>query len=49
MVIYEITAVVEPSLVLQYEQYMLMRHIPDLLATGYFTGVQLTREVWEAI
>ncbi len=43
MVIYEITAVVEPSLVSQYEQYMLTRHIPNLLATGYFTGASLAR------
>lgn len=38
MIIYEITAVVEPRLVEKYEQYMSGQHIPDLLATGHFTG-----------
>jgi len=43
MVIYEITAVVESNVVQQYEQYMLTRHIPDLLATGYFAGASFAR------
>jgi hypothetical protein len=42
MIIYEITAVVQPSLVEKYEQYMRERHIPDLLETGYFTGATFT-------
>lgn len=43
MVIYEITAVVEQSLVEAYEKYMRERHIPDLLKTGYFRGARFTR------
>jgi hypothetical protein len=43
MVIYEITAVVQAELVEEYEKYMRDRHIPDLLATGYFSGAYFTR------
>ncbi|MCA1623127.1 MAG: DUF4286 family protein [Acidobacteria bacterium] len=43
MVIYEITAVVEQSLVEAYENYICERHIPDLLKTGYFRGARFTR------
>ena len=43
MVIYEITAVVRAELVEEYEKYMRARHIPDLLATGYFRGAYFTR------
>jgi hypothetical protein len=42
MIIYEITAIVEPRLVEKYEQYMCERHIPDLLKTGYFSGAAFT-------
>jgi hypothetical protein len=43
MVIYEITAVVQSEFVEEYEKYMRERHIPDLLATGYFRGAYFTR------
>lgn len=43
MIIYEITAVVRNDLIVAYEQYMRERHIPDLLATGYFRGAKFTR------
>src|SRR5687767_2238963 len=43
MVIYEITAIVQVELVEEYEKYMRERHIPDLLATGYFSGAYFTR------
>jgi hypothetical protein len=43
MVIYEITAAVQAELVEEYEKYMRERHIPDLLATGYFRGAYFTR------
>lgn len=43
MVIYEISAVVQAELVEAYEQYMRERHIPDLLATGYFRAAYFTR------
>ena len=43
MVIYEITAVVRVELIEEYEKYMRERHIPDLLATGYFSGADFAR------
>jgi hypothetical protein len=42
-VVYEITAKVEPQFIEQYEDYMRRRHIPDLLATGYFCAAQFER------
>ena len=43
MVIYEITAVVQAEVIEAYEKYMRERHIPDLLATGYFRAAYFTR------
>lgn len=43
MVIYEITAAVRSDLIKKYEEYMRKRHIPDLLATGYFSGAYFMR------
>lgn len=43
MVTYEVTAVVEPSLVEAYATYMRARHIADVLATGCFTGAVFER------
>lgn len=43
MVIYEVTANVGEDLIELYEKYMRERHIPDLLATGYFAGAKFTR------
>ena len=43
MIIYEITAIVRGDLIKEYENYMRERHIPDLLATGYFRGAKFTR------
>jgi hypothetical protein len=43
MVTYEVTTIVEPSLVEAYERYMRQVHIPDLLATGCFRGAALAR------
>lgn len=43
MFIYEITAVVQTELVEAYEKYLRERHIPDLLATGYFSAAYFTR------
>ena len=42
MVIYEITAVVQAEFVEEYEKYMRERHIPDVLATGYFREAYFT-------
>ena|SRR4028118_1356622 len=42
VVIYEITALVDPGLIEKYEKYMRGQHIPDLLATGYFRGAKFT-------
>lgn|SRR5436190_6679071 len=38
MLIYEITAKVDPEIAAEYEKYMIERHIPDLLATGHFAA-----------
>lgn len=43
MIIYEITATVRADLVESYEKYMRSQHIPDLLATGFFTGAKMAR------
>lgn len=43
MIAYEVTAVVEESLVPEYEAYMRNRHIPDVLATGCFAGASFSR------
>lgn len=43
MIIYEITATVRADLVEEYEKYMLERHIPDLMATNYFSGARISR------
>lgn len=47
-VIYEVTAVVRPDLKNAYEEYMIKRHIPDLLSTGYFTGASIARHEQDA-
>lgn len=41
--IYEITALVPTEMTEEYEKYMRERHIPDLLATGYFRFAYFTR------
>jgi hypothetical protein len=43
MIIYEITATVRADLIEEYEKYMVERHIPDLLATGFFSGARIAR------
>jgi len=43
MIIYEITATVRADLIEAYEKYMRSRHIPDLLATGFFGGAKMAR------
>jgi len=40
---YEITASVAHDLCAEYERYMIERHIPDLIWTGAFEGVTLSR------
>ena len=40
---YEITASVRADLCDSYEQYMQKRHIPDVLATGAFSGATFVR------
>lgn len=42
MVTYEVTALVDAARVTEYEEYM-RRHIPDLLATGCFTGASMEK------
>ena len=41
--VYEVTAVVEHELAEEWERYMRERHIPDVLATGWFTRASLAR------
>lgn len=41
--VYEVTAVVERELAEEWERYMRERHIPDVLATGWFTRAALVR------
>jgi hypothetical protein len=43
MIVYEITATVRADLVEEYEKYMRRRHVPDLLATGFFAAAFFTR------
>ena len=43
MIIYEITATVSVGLTDEYEKYMRETHIPDLLATGFFSGARISR------
>ena len=43
MIIYEITATVRADLIEKYEEYMRETHIPDLMATNYFSGAKFTR------
>lgn len=43
MIIYEITAIVRREFIESYEKYMCERHIPDLLATGYFRAAEMAR------
>ena len=43
MVIYEITATASADLAERYEKYMRETHIPDLLATGFFSGARIAR------
>lgn len=47
-VIYEITTTVEENSVETYEKYMREQHIPDLLATGFFTRAFFTRSAENA-
>lgn len=42
-VTYEITATVQEDLCDAYENYMRTRHIPDVLATGAFSGASFVR------
>jgi hypothetical protein len=43
MVIYEVTALVTPDLVRDYEHFMREHHIPAILATGCFRRAAFTR------
>ncbi|MBP7415280.1 MAG: DUF4286 family protein [Pyrinomonadaceae bacterium] len=38
MLIYEVAATVEAEIAVDYESYMTERHIPEILATGYFAA-----------
>ena len=41
---YEVTAVVAPELSGRFEEYMISRHISDVLATGHFESATFSRD-----
>lgn len=43
MIAYEVTVDVAAELADQYIAYMLIRHVPDLLATGCFVGAEFAQ------
>lgn len=43
MITYEVTATVDAAIAERYERFMCDTHIPNILATGCFTGVDLER------
>jgi len=43
MIIYEVSGTVSREFVPEYEHYMRERHIPDVLATGSFSGAAMAR------
>ncbi|MCE3006791.1 MAG: DUF4286 family protein [Bacteroidetes bacterium] len=46
MIVYSVTVMVEAGLADEWMQWMRDVHIPDVLATGYFTGHRLQRLVF---
>jgi Domain of unknown function (DUF4286) len=43
MITYEVTVDVAAEIIDQYVAYILIRHIPDLLATGCFVGAEFAQ------
>jgi len=43
MIVYEVTVDVAAELADQFIAYMLIRHVPDLMATGCFTGAEFAQ------
>lgn len=43
MITYEVTANVDDTLTTKYEQYMITKHLADVLASGCFTEAVLER------
>lgn len=43
MIIYEVTTTIQPEFIEEYEKYMQEKHIPELLATGCFSGTIFSR------
>lgn len=43
MITYEVTAIVEASLTQRYEEYMISKHLADVLASGCFVEAVLER------
>lgn len=44
MILYEVTAEVDDAIFDAFERYMVEHHVPDLLATGCFTGARVCRD-----
>ncbi len=42
MIVYEITAKVKFELAEEFENFMRQRHVPDLIATGYFESAEMS-------
>lgn len=45
MVVYEVRVEVRPDLVPAFEAYMRDKHLPEILATGCFTGIRFERQM----
>lgn len=43
MITYEVTAIVDAALTVQYEQYMTSKHLADVLSSGCFVEAVLER------
>jgi Domain of unknown function (DUF4286) len=43
MIIYNVTINIEESLHDQWKEWMLVHHVPAVLATGYFSGARMSR------
>ena len=43
MITYEVSVEVEPYLADGYQRYMMLKHIPEILATGCFTAIAFER------
>lgn len=45
MIVYSVSVVVDQAVVAEWQAWMLKVHIPDVMATGHFTGHQFARVI----